>query len=206
MAQVMPAASLALPKMTFEEFLAWAMKEETHAEWVDGEVELKEMVSREHQDVCGFLFRLISEFVEAYALGTVFTLEFLMRLRTRPAGREPDILFVASEHQARIQPNFLDGPADLVVEIVSPESQERDREIKRVEYERAGVSEYWLIDLVTRAAVFYRLQTDGSYQAVALEEGIYRSAVLDGLWLDTAWLWQRPLPTMAQVRQRLGLP
>lgn len=40
----------------------------------------------------------------------------------------------------------MDGTPDLIVEVTSPESLARDRGEKYVEYEAAGVREYWLID------------------------------------------------------------
>src|SRR5262249_54283208 len=98
-----------------------------------------------------------------------------------------------------------EGAADLVVEIVSPESQERDRTTKYEEYQRAGVREYWLIDLPRQEAIFYQLQSDGLYTASAVgADGIYYSAILSGLWIQVEWLWQRPLPKMSSVRAAWG--
>jgi hypothetical protein len=34
---------------------------------------------------------------------------------------------------------------------------------------------------------------------------IYRSAVLDGLWLQVDWLWQDPLPPVLNVLREWGL-
>lgn len=207
MAQGTTSEPLSALTLTFEEFVAWALAEEVRAEWVEGKVEFMGSVSLDHQEIGNFLFRLLSEYVEAKLLGFVFTLEFLMRLQTRPSGRLPDILYVAKEHKARIRKNYLDGAGDLVVEIVSPDSQVRDRRTILLEYQQAGVREYWLIDPAKQQALFYELQKNGLYQAgVISEDGIYHSAVLEGLWLDVNWLWQRPLPTMAMVRKALELP
>jgi Uma2 family endonuclease len=123
-----------------------------------------------------------------------------MRLPTRPSGREPDLLFVANEHGNRLRPTYVDGPADLVIEIVSPDSEERDRVTKLAEYEGAGVPEYWLVDPVPQEATFYRLGADGRYDAVPINaDGFYHSAALPGFRLWVAWLWQRPLPALAEV-------
>ncbi len=185
-------------KMTYQEFLDWA-GEDTRAEWVNGEVEFMSPVSEEHQDIGIFLLRMIGDFLEDNPLGKLFYESFQMK--TTPSGREPDILFVANANLSRVRTNFLEGAADLVVEIVSPESQERDRNTKYEEYQCAGVREYWLIDLPRQEAIFYQLQSDGLYTASAIgEDGIYHSAVLPGLWIQVEWLWQRPLPTMRSVR------
>jgi Uma2 family endonuclease len=97
-----------------------------------------------HQALALFLARLVAAFVEAHDLGQVWIPPTLMRLSSRPSGREPDLLFVASEHLDRLRGTYIDGPADLVVEVVSPESEERDRVEKLAEYEAARVPEYWL--------------------------------------------------------------
>lgn len=110
-------------------------------------------------------------------------------------GREPDLLFVAREHQERLKDTYLDGPADLVVEIILPESIGRDRGEKFYEYEQAGIPEYWLLDPERRWAEFYQLDA-GRYRLVLGDEtGEYHSAVLPGFWLRVDRLWQEPLPT-----------
>lgn len=123
-----------------------------------------------------------------------------MRLPTRPSGREPDLLFVANEHANRLRPTYVDGPADLVIEIVSPDSEERDRVTKLAEYEGAGIPEYWLIDPAHQETTFYRLGADGRYSAVPIDaDGFYHPAALSGFRLRVAWLWERPLPALAEV-------
>ncbi len=120
----------------------------------------------------------------------VLSAPFQMKLER---GREPDLLFVASEHLERLKEAYLEGPADLVVEIVSPESVGRDRGEKFCEYEQAGVPEYWLIDPLREQAEFCQLGAQGRYRMVMPEAGeIYHSAVVPGFWLRVAWLWQPP--------------
>ncbi|MEW6209961.1 MAG: Uma2 family endonuclease, partial [Acidobacteriota bacterium] len=100
----------------------------------------------------------------------------------------------------------LDGPADLVIEVISPESRARDRGDKFYEYEQGGVREYWLIDPLRRQAEFYQLKEDGIYRpASADEEGIYHSRALDGLWIRVEWLWLDPMPMLMDVLRQWGL-
>jgi len=191
-----------LQKMTYEEFLAWA-DEDTLAEWVDGEVVMYSPASDRHQDMARFLTAVLSIYVETYGLGVIRPAPFQMKLER---GREPDLLFVAREHLNRLKETYLDGPADLAVEIVSPESAGRDRGEKFYEYEQAGIPEYWLIDPQTERAEFYQLTAAGQYRLVLPDaEGIYRAAVLPDLWLRVAWLWQTPLPLVLDVVRELGL-
>ena len=189
------------PRMTFEEFLRSTYE---RAEWVDGEVFELSPENSEHSGVGGFLYHLLAVFVEEHDLGTVLT-GMLMKAGPHLAGRVPDILYLAREHEARLKRNYIDGPADLVVEIVSPESTTRDRETKRREYELGGVREYWLIDLLEGEATCFALE-DGRYLPLALEaDGRVRSRVLNGLWLRPEWLLALPRPKVKDVLRAWGL-
>jgi Uma2 family endonuclease len=186
-------------KITYEEFLAWA-DEDTRAEWVNGEVIVLTPASNRHQDLADFLTALLRFFVEAHRLGIVRSAPFQMKTGPELPGREPDVLFVSREYFDRIKNTCIDGPADLVVEIISPDSRARDRGEKFYEYEQGGVREYWLLDPVRRQAEFYQRGPDGIFRLVPSgEDGIYRSAVLEGLWLKVEWLWQEPLPPLMSV-------
>ena len=194
-----------LPRMTYEEFLDWA-DEDTWAEWVDGEVIILSPASLLHQALDTFLLSVLTSFVSFRDLGIVLGPPFQMKTGPDLPGREPDVIFVAREHLDRLRDVYLDGPADLVVEIVSPDSRTRDSQDKLHEYEEGGVPEYWVLDPFRREAKFYQLGEDGSYYLASPDEnGVYESAVLKGLRLKVDWLWQKPLPRLPEVFKELGL-
>ena len=191
-------------KVAFDEFLAQYSDEDLWVELENGEVVVMSPASTLHQRIVGFLYRLLAYFVEKQALGEVIPAPFLMRLSPDTA-REPDLLFVAREHLHRLKATYLDGPADLVVEVVSPESRVRDRGTKYAEYEMAGVREYWIVDPDLQRADFYVLAEDGRYERRRPDaEGWYTSVVLPGFRLYVPWLWQEPLPNLTDVLNRLG--
>jgi Uma2 family endonuclease len=190
-------------KITFEEFLDWC-DEDTWAEWVDGEVFMVSPASFEHQDLGSLLEAVLRIYIEARDLGKLLRAPFVMRLPTRPSGREPDLIFVQRHRLDLLKHTFLDGPADGVIEIISPESLRRDRGDKFAEYERAGVKEYWLLDPDRRSAEFYELGADGLYHLPPLIDGVFRSQVISGFWLRVDWLWQRPLPLTLDLLRELG--
>ncbi len=59
--------------------------------------------------------------------------------------REPDILFIKAQHMSGIGTQY-SKKTDLVMEIVSEENRPHDIKKKRVEYARAGIPEYWIVD------------------------------------------------------------
>ncbi len=178
-------------KLTYEEYLDW-LDDQTHAEWVDGEVVLMSPVTNEHDAVVGFLRALLQHWCEQRSGGVVRGEPFQMRLGPGRSGRAPDVLVVAAANHERLKRTFLDGPADLVVEVVSDDSVERDWVTKRREYAEAGVREYWIVDPRTRRAEFVALGEAAEYESLATDDGRLHSRVLDGLWLELAWFWDRP--------------
>ncbi|GBC85052.1 hypothetical protein HRbin11_01493 [bacterium HR11] len=188
-------------RMTFEEFLDW-LDEDTWAEWVDGEVIMLSPASLPHQRFAKFLTIIMDAIAEATDAGIVLTAPFLMRLPTRPSGREPDILFVRKEHLDRLRDHYLDGPADLVVEVASSDSIGRDRGEKFVEYEAAGVAEYWLVDPDRGQVEACHLGTDGRYHPIRPDRrGWLHSVELVGFRLNPAWVSQTPPPAAATARR-----
>ena len=187
-------------ELSYEEFLV--KYDGQYAEYVDGEVIKPMSVTDRHEDLNAFLKALLRLFVEAKNLGKIRGEPYQMKmiLDDEPRGREPDIFFVKTENLDRIGEQFFDGAADLVIEIISPESIIRDTQDKFEEYEKAGVSEYWIIDPNRRTVVFYGFDDKGKYEQLSLEaEGRFESRVIEGLWIKTDWLWREELPNLIDI-------
>jgi len=147
-------------KLTYEEFLEWC-DEDTWAEWVDGEVVVLTPASERYQALRGFLEAVMTIYAQQKGLGRVLGAPLQMKTGPDLPGRKPDILFIAKEFLDRSEETHVDGPTDLVVEIVSQDSRLRDRGEKFAEYELGGVREYWLLDPEERRADFYFLGPEG---------------------------------------------
>ena len=179
-------------KVSFEDYLALSGGKQ-FSEWKDGEIIEMSPPSIRHQHLSAFLLTVMRLYANKHAAGVVLSAPAAMKLRRQKAAREPDIFFLATERAKLLKQNYLDGAADLIVEIISPESVGRDRGEKFVEYEAAGVREYWLIDPEREQAEFYQLAENGRYRLMALGDGeVFRSAVLQGFWLRVLWLWSPP--------------
>lgn len=191
--------------ITYEEFFDWA-DEDTLAEWVDGRIDMSSPASYPHQRIAGLLYEVFTTYARLFDLGVVLQNPFQMKLPgKRGSGREPDIMFLAKSNLARLENGLVRGPADLVIEVISPESEWRDRQTKFQEYAAGSVPEYWLIDPDLQRAEFYRLNDQGLYQSQPLDiENRYYSQALPGFWFKPAWFWLQPLPDAQDLLKLIG--
>lgn len=195
---------LAAPTMTFEEFLDWDSRDDFRYEWVDGKAIQMTCPSDRHQDLVVFLTAIIRDYIEQHGGGRVRG-GLLMRAGPGLPARIPDVVYIAPANEGRVKRSVLDGPCDLAVELVSPDSGTTDRRDKFREYEQGGVGEYWIIDAARRQADFYQRNPDGVFAPAAPDaEGVYYSGVLPGFWLRVGWLWQYPTPTLRSVLREWG--
>jgi len=163
------------------------------AEWVDGEVAWMSPVTRRHDLIVIFLKAILLPFIQHHRLGELHGEPFQMRAAPHLPGRSPDVLFVSSPHIERVRDKFLDGPADLVIEVISPGSRTLDRGDKYTEYEQSGVGEHWLVDPERTTVEFFRLSSFGRYELVPMDaDGRVHSEAVPGLWLYPDWLLQAP--------------
>jgi len=157
---------------------------------------------RSNAGLNGWLVTLISTYVEERDLGIV---HFNMLFRMPGRRRIPDLFVVKKENLRRLRPTALDGPADLIIEIVSPDSLSRDWREKYLEYESAGVGEYWVIDPQSQLVECYTLGADRHFRPNAAKDDKIVSTVLEGFYLRPSWLWQEPLPRVAGVLREMGV-
>lgn len=182
--------------LTEAQFADWC-PEAIRAEWVDGKVYLMSPSNIEHDELAIWFIRLVGDFVESHDLGCVFQNVFV-RFATPRRRRVPDVLFVSKGRANIIQPTHLNGPPDLLIEIVSPDSESRDRRDKYLDYEKAGVREYWIVDPISKTIEVSRLDRK-SFRQIEEVDGVIHSAVLKGFRLKTAQLWSKPLPKVSSV-------
>lgn len=188
-------------RMSYEEFLAWA-DEDTRAEWVDGEVIEFMPTGKRHIRLVRFLITLISDYVELRGLGEVLVEPFQFWTRTSQALRRPEVAVLLTAHLDRFTPAAMEGVPDLVVEVISEDSEARDRDDKRREYAAAGVPEYWIVEgrEGRDGVTFLALQDDGTYEEIRPDaQGRLHSRVLAGFWLDPSWLASDQLPNLYAV-------
>jgi Uma2 family endonuclease len=116
-------------------------------------------------------------------------------------GLTPDQIVIDRSCLDRFYNRYLEGPPAIAIEIVQPGSEDQDRILKRRLYEGAGVPEYWLIEPEIPEITFFRLQSDGRYQALKFDaeavrrlietkdDVIYDSIAVPGLSVSLLDLW-----------------
>jgi len=180
-------------RVTFEDYMR--LYAENFAEWVEGEVIPLSPVTYEHNQLDGFFYHMLRIFLSRSRMGRVLRSPFVMRLSPDAPAREPDLQVILNENLPIIQPTLTVGAADVVIEIVSKESQHRDLVEKYDEYEAGGVREYWLINPLRKQVDFYERTPNGIFQRIELENGLLCSRVLlpfrfrpEILWNNSAQL------------------
>ena len=196
-------------RVSEEEFVAWCDRQEhVCTEWVNGKVIVMSPVSLNHLDLTGFLYRVFADFVDRHELGRVLHGDFTVRLGRRRSRRVPDLMFVAREREHLITDTYLDGPPDLAIEVVSRDSVARDWREKYLDYQAAGVREYWVVNPLSERFEAYRLTErpkGARFKRIKETADRVNSVVLPGFFVRPSWLWSRPLPLVREVLRELGV-
>ncbi|MBZ0278543.1 MAG: Uma2 family endonuclease, partial [Anaerolineae bacterium] len=158
-------------------------------------------INQQHDSLSRFLSALFDTYLDLTTGGRVLQEPMVMKPAPDLPGREPDLQVLLPDRMHFLQETQVAGPANLVVEIISPESGARDRGDKFHEYEKGGVDEYWMIDPVRQEALFYVRGEDGLYRSHLPVEGVHTSAVLPKLRLRVSILWGEKLPTTRETVQ-----
>lgn len=130
-------------------------------ELIDGDLFVTPAPSTYHQSISRHLQHELMTQLEDAGLALVFDAPVDVVLDEINVV-EPDLVIVASERRSIITERAIEGVPDIVVEILSPSTKERDRHWKFRLYQRFLVPEYWIVD-----------PDLGSLEAHALGEGGY---------------------------------
>jgi len=191
------ASATSIERYTFEDFCL-LIKDGQKGDLIDGVIYMASPENTDANDLFGWLFRLLGDFVEERDLGRIFGSRVAFRLDD-DHGPEPDIAFVRTDRLHLVKRGYVDGPPDLAIEIVSPESMERDYVEKREQYRQAGVPEYWIVDEMQQRVTLLKRSASGAYREAKPRKGVLHSQALPGFWLRPEWLWQQPRPKKTRV-------
>ncbi len=105
---------------------------------------------------------------------------------------QPDIVVLLPDSNASLVVRGIEGPPDLLVEVLSPSNRGRDLLTKRALYARAGVREYWIVDPMSRTIEVLTLDRDAFHTAqVAAGQDTVVSPLLGGMAFPLATVFAR---------------
>lgn len=173
-------------KLTYEDYLL--LPEDRRYEIIDGEPFMTPSPKTFHQRIILRLAELINDFVKKGNLGEVFIAPYDVVLSKHDIV-QPDIIFVSKERSNIITELNIQGSPDMVIEILSPSTKERDLVLKRKLYAAFGIKEYWIVDPENEKITLLTLGKEGYVAQKAT--GIIKSLLLKGLKIDIAKFFKK---------------
>ena len=147
------------PLLTYEDYRLLP-EDGPRYELIEGELYLSPSPSTRHQTVSRRLQYALMKALEDPGLAQVFNAPMDLVV-DRNTAVQPDLIIVGTARTSIITARALEGAPDVVVEILSPSTRDRDEHIKRRLYERFGVREYWLVDSEAETLIAYRRDDEG---------------------------------------------
>ncbi len=173
-------------KLTYEDYCR-IPEDRCRHEILDGEHVVSPAPYVAHQLVLGRLHAELFAQLERRKLGRVLFAPTDVRLGPHDVV-QPDLLAIRPERASIITLRWIEGPPDLVVEVLSPSTGRRDRGLKAARYATFGVREYWLIDTDARTIEQFELEGD-RYVLRQTATATLRSLAFPDVALDLAQLW-----------------
>ena len=169
-------------KLTYADYVRFPDDGLRH-EIIDGEHYVTPSPATRHQRISRNLLYLIQSYLETHHLGEVFCAPFDALLSNFDIV-VPDLLYLSNERAGFLTSKNLQGPPDLVIEILSPSTKSRDMRLKRALYQRVGVREYWIVD-PERNVVEVNRSDAGTFKPaiVFTRQDVLTSPLLPGLEL-----------------------
>lgn len=180
------AHPLSSTKFTYEDYLLFPSDGNRH-ELIDGEHFMTPSPITKHQKISRNLLGALYMFTQRKKCGHLFAAPMDVVLSDFDVV-QPDLLFITNNRASIITEKNIQGPPDLVIEILSESSRKTDEMIKRKLYERYRVSEYWIVDPELESVKIYRF-SDKGYSRIA-ELSVETNDMLASPLLPD---WQLPL-------------
>ncbi len=163
-------------KFSYIDYKSMPESETKHYELLDGEINMVPSPSYEHQFVSINLESALWNFVRENALGTVLNAPFDVHLGKDVV--QPDIIYISKKRRNIIKADEIHGAPDIVVEILSPSTAQRDRVYKKKLYAKSGVKEYWIVDTDKKVIEVFTLKKTGYDKAFKYKRNQVLTSVL----------------------------
>ena len=149
-------------RMTTQQYFALGPSKEFDTLLIYGELMVMPRPKPKHNRVNHSLSELVDRWVRHLQLGLVFFECDLILDEENALVYAPDLMFLATERLHQYRDELIYGPVDLAVEILSPSNRPYLQERKFADYERYGISWYWVVDSNAENAAGSRSASDRS--------------------------------------------
>ena len=168
-------------RRTYKDYCA--TPDDERYELLNGNLMMVPAPNMKHQKVLSRLNRKLGNFTEEHELGNVYVAPCDVVLSDTDVV-QPDLLFISRAREDTITDENVRGAPDLVIEILSPSTADRDLGYKHDLYGRHGVLEYWIVDPMAETVAVHR-QRDGRLELAETfgHRDTLRTALLEGLQL-----------------------
>jgi Uma2 family endonuclease len=171
------------------------------AELVAGRLEILPMPTPLHQLIVIYFLDAIRKYLTQHQVGGMVLVAPTPTRLFPGTIREPDVLYISPAHLPEDLEEY-PSKIDFAVEIVSEgvEARRRDYEDKRVDYAKAGISEYWIVD--PQQSLISVLTLEGGQYSVSQEcppGGAAHSLLLKGFTIavDEIWALKKSKPAQS---------
>ena len=155
-------------------------------ELINGELIMSPAPSPQHQRISIKLFKILD--ATSKGLGEVFYAPIDLYIDDKNVF-QPDLVFISEINKKFITERGLEGPPDLIIEIISPSNSYTDRNQRKKNYLAFGVKEYWIVDPGNKTLEIYNYASGETPVLYLAEEGIVASIVLPELSFSLAELF-----------------
>ena len=172
-------------KLTYADYVL-ILEDECQHEILDGMHFVNPAPNLYHQTVSRRLQFILYSQIEQRGLGQIFDAPCDVQLSAHDI-LQPDLIIVLNQNRHILSTTRINGTPDLIVEILSPSTESRDRVLKRERYQAAGVPEYWIVDPLEHTLEQLILQ-DGVYQVLPPND-VVQLTILDGITVRLHEVW-----------------
>ncbi len=150
-------------RFTYEDYKSLPESMEKRYELLDGDLMMVPAPTTRHQFISRNLEFILHGFVRAHGLGSVLysPVDVVFGEDAAREVAQPDIVFISRARASIIKEGEIQGAPDLVVEVLSPGTEVRDRGYKQHLYGRYGVREYWIVDPEAETVEVYGMTRTG---------------------------------------------
>jgi Uma2 family endonuclease len=177
-------------RFTYADYLGWEGPE--RYEIINGEAFMMASPTVEHQAIVVEILAQLAAFLRGKPC-QVLTAPLDVRLfpeedRSDDTVVQPDILVVCDK--SKLSKGSVDGPPDLVIEILSPSNTQKQMFLKFESYLNAGVREYWVLDPEEKKVQVHVLREGRYISSVYKKDAAVPVSVLPPFNLDLKSLWE----------------